>query len=107
MNYKNKHQIDIEFLRETYDDEQLEMMEEEDDRSLVRDLAEYSNELIEQILELRKEVNSYDRRLRLEKKENMTYYRPPYDDLYSDICRDFSEHQVYEKYKDELDKMFN
>ena len=107
MNYKDKHQIDIEFLRETYDDEQLEMVEEEDERSLVSDLVEYSNELIEQILELRKEVNSYDMKLRLEKKENMTHYRPPYDDLYSDICRSFFEHQVYEKYKDELDKMFN
>ncbi len=107
MNYKNKHQIDVKFLMETYDSEQLEMMEEDDELSLVRDLVEYSNELIERILELRKEINSYDRELRMERKENMTHYRPPYDDLHSDIYRNFSEHQVYEKYKDELDKMFN
>jgi hypothetical protein len=91
MNYKNKHSVDIDFLRESYDCEELEMMEEEDDRALVRDLVEYSNELIEQILELRKEINSYDRKLRLEQKENMANYRPPYDDLHSDIYRNFSE----------------
>ena len=105
MNYKNKPSIDIEFLMETYDSEQLENMEEDDEHSLVRDLVEYSNELIEQILELRKEINSYDQKLCMERKENMTHYRPPYDDLHSDIYWNFSEHQVYEKYKDELDKM--
>lgn len=107
MNYRNKPQIDMDFLMETYDNEQLEMMEEENKRSLVRDLVEYSNELIKQILELRKEINSYDHKLRMERKENVKYYRPPYDDLHSDICWDFTGHEVYEKYKDELDKMFN
>lgn len=53
MNCKNNPKVDIEFLRETYDDEQLEMMEEEDDISLVRDLVDYSNELIEEVLKLR------------------------------------------------------
>ena len=107
MNYKNKPQIDIEFLMETYDYEQLEMIKEDEERSLVRDFVEYSNELVDKILELWKEINSYDQKLRLERKENMIHYRPPYDDLHSDIYQDFSEHQVYEKYKDELDKMYN
>lgn len=107
MNYRNKPQIDMKFLMETYDDEQLKAMEEENERSLVQDLVEYSNELIGQILELRKEINAYDRKLCMERKENMKHYRPPYDDLHSDIYWNFSGHQVYEKYKDELDKMFN
>jgi len=107
MNCKNNPKVDIEFLRETYDDEQLEMMEEEDDISLVRDLVDYSNELIEEVLKLRMEINKYDQTLRIERKENMKFYRAPYDDLHSDIYWDFSEHQVYDKFKDEIDKMLN
>lgn len=107
MNYKNNPKVDIEFLRETYDDEQLEMMEAEDDKSLVRDLVDYSNELIEEVLKLRMEINTYDQNLRMERKENMKFYRAPYDDLHSDIYRDFSQHQVYDKFKDEIDKMLN
>jgi hypothetical protein len=104
MNIKSKYSIDEEFIRETYDTEQLEMMEEYETHTLVSDLVEYSNELAEEILKLRKEVNRYDQAL--QSKRNMDHYRPPYDDLYSDIFRDFSEHKVYEKFKDELDKMF-
>jgi hypothetical protein len=107
MNYKNGPKIDMNVLREIYDEEQLEMMVEEDERSLVRDLVEYSNELIEHILELRREVNEYDRELRCERKENMGHYQAPYADLHSDILVNFSDHQVYDKFKDELDKMLN
>lgn len=85
-----------------YDDEEIERAENEARQELVKALYDYSEELIEIIAELRKEVNRYhflSASLLDGKKFDVDKYLPPYYDLYENVTRGFANYRAYEEFR--------
>jgi len=72
-----------------YDDQSLEMFEDIKIAELVSALLIYSKELENQVVMLRKEVNSLTDSSGLK----------PYEDLYSDVFEVFDHYPAYEKHQ--------
>jgi hypothetical protein len=85
-----------------YDDMQLEMFQQQERIELVKAVYDYSKELCEVIVDLRKEVNRLDflnDLLSNDKKIDINEYQPPYCELYENITRTFEDYAAYEEFQ--------
>lgn len=76
-----------------HDNQSLEMFEDIKVAELVSALLIYSKELENQVVMLRKEVNSL----------SDTAGPKPYEDLYSDVFQVFDHYPAYEKYQEYIE----
>jgi len=72
---------------------------------LIMALVEHTDELRQEIIELRKEVNSYEKKLRKAQGMDASKYQERYIDLISDIYMDFTDFAAYKLYKDAFGDM--
>ena len=78
-----------------YDDDSLAMFEDIKVAELIAAILEYSKELEDKVLMLRKEIN------------NLTppAKHKPYEDLYSDVFRVFDHYPAYQKYREHIEAL--
>jgi len=103
MKFTHLPEKDQAYLREHMDDNQIDLLDEAQTHTLVRGLSEYINELTEEVINLRKMINNYDKKAQGATGHLPKSYQEPYADLYSDIFRSFYDYDAYEKFKEELD----
>lgn len=79
-----------------YDDDPIRLAKEMDNVRLIVDLLNYSKELEEMVIELRKEINGL----------TPDGQPLPYAELHSDVYVNFDDYPAYDKYREFIELYF-